>query len=92
MHISLKCYSYILFLAGVNGEETWWCEQVCSWFCCSSIVGTQNSAADTLRPESNKENLLREGWLHCKITLLDGKVIYFISALITHIVVYKYIK
>jgi nitroimidazol reductase NimA-like FMN-containing flavoprotein (pyridoxamine 5'-phosphate oxidase superfamily) len=45
----------------------------------SSIIGTQPSTVDTLRPENNKENLLREGWLHCKITLVDGKVINFIS-------------
>ncbi|XP_069677566.1 uncharacterized protein RhoGAP19D isoform X4 [Periplaneta americana] len=40
-----------------------------------SIVGTQPSTVETLRPESNKENhqLLRDGWLHCKITLVDGK-------------------
>ncbi|PSN52317.1 hypothetical protein C0J52_08535 [Blattella germanica] len=40
-----------------------------------SASAAQPSIVETLRPESNKENLqlLREGWLHCKITLVDGK-------------------
>ncbi|PNF34872.1 hypothetical protein B7P43_G03117, partial [Cryptotermes secundus] len=39
----------------------------------SSVIGTEPSTVETLRPECNKENLVREGWLHCKITLVDGK-------------------
>ena len=50
----------------------------CSWFCYSSATGTESSTAESPQPESNKENLLREGWLHCKVTLVDGKVISFI--------------
>jgi hypothetical protein len=44
----------------------------------SSVIGTESSTAESLQPESNKENLLREGLLHCKITLVDGKVISLI--------------
>jgi hypothetical protein len=44
----------------------------------SSVIGNESSTAESLQPESNKENLLREGLLHCKITLVDGKVISLI--------------
>jgi hypothetical protein len=50
-------------------------------FLYSSIIGTEPSTAESLQPESNKENLLREGLLHCKITLVDGKVIRLIITL-----------
>jgi hypothetical protein len=68
------------FPLGVNSEYV--CVDMNKFdfdFVYSSVIGAQPTTDETLRPECNKENLLREGWLHCKITLVDGKVINFIS-------------
>lgn len=70
----------LLFCLGVNSEDT--CVDMNKFvfdFVYSSVIGIQPTTVESLRPECNKENLLREGWLHCKITLVDGKVAHFIS-------------
>lgn len=75
-----KAFLCYFFAWGVSSEDA--CVNVNKfvfYFVHSSVIGTQPSIVETLRPECNKENLLREGWLHCKITLVDGKVINFIS-------------